>query len=75
MTKVTEEQMHPLDGMIDEVLNLATSLHREWNIKTDDTNRRNPPMSLILDYLTDIHDMAHSAKMEGRYLDEVEGVE
>ena len=73
-TKITEEQMHPLDEEIHEVASLAFTLRELWGVKTDDTNRQNPTLHLLSDYLTDILDWGARAKKEIESLIE-EGVE
>ncbi len=73
-TKITEEQMHPLDGEIDEVWALATGLSKLWKVKTDDTNYSNPPLVLMMTYLDDLKDKVHHAAIEMQALIE-EGVE
>lgn len=64
MTKITEEQMHPLDGEIDEVFSLASSLATLWGIKTDDTNLSNPPLVLMMTYLDDLKTKVQHAAEE-----------
>jgi hypothetical protein len=73
-TKITEAQMHPLDGEIEEVWALATGLAKLWRVKTDDTNYRNPELSLMLTYLEDLKTKVHDATIEMQALIE-EGVE
>ena len=73
-TKITEEQMHPLDGEIDEVFSLASSLQKLWSIKTDDTNNSNPPLILMMTYLDDLKTKVQHAVEEMEALIE-EGVQ
>ena len=73
-TKITEEQMHPLDGEIHEVWALASGLSKLWNTKTDDTTYSNPPLILMMTYLDDLKTKVHDATIEMQALLE-EGVE
>lgn len=73
-TKITEEQMHPLDGEIDEVYCLAVGLQKLWRTKTDDTTLSNPPLILMMTYLDDLKTKVQHATEEMAALIE-EGVQ
>lgn len=72
MTKITEEQMHPSDGMIRNIRRLSVQLETLWHAKADDTRRTNPSIGLMkrhaeamMDYLPELIHELETLIMEG----------